>query len=114
MTQLQPHAKLWIEIDGKIALSQWRVSLLEAVEATGSLAKAAEQLSVPYRTAAYKLREIEEHLGVRLVSGHSGGLEGGGSRLTPAGEDYVRRWHAFTDGLDAWVEAHFQTAFGAP
>ncbi len=113
MTQLRPQAKLWIEIDGKIALSQWRVALLEAVEATGSLAKAAEQLGVPYRTASYKLREIEENLGVRLVSGQSGGAEGGGSRLTPAGHDYVRRWRAFADGLDAWVESHFERAFRA-
>ena len=111
MAQLQPHAKLWIEIDGKIALSQWRVSLLEAVEATGSLAKAAEHLGIPYRTASYKLREIEENLGVRLVSGQSGGAEGGGSRLTPAGHDYIRRWRAFAEGLDAWVEAHFEAAF---
>jgi len=113
MMQLRPQAKLWIEIDGKIALSQWRVALLEAVEATGSLAKAAEQLGIPYRTASYKLREIEENLGVRLVSGQSGGAEGGGSRLTPAGHDYVRRWRAFADGLDAWVAAHFGAAFGS-
>ncbi len=113
MGHMQPHAKLWIEIDGKIALSEWRVSLLEAVEATGSLAKAAEQLGVPYRTASYKLREAEENLGVRLVSGQSGGAEGGGSRLTPAGHDYVRRWRAFAAGLDAWVESHFEHAFGS-
>jgi len=113
MAHMQPHAKLWIEVDGKIALSEWRVALLEAVEATGSLAKAAEQLGVPYRTASYKLREVEENLGVRLVSGQSGGAEGGGSRLTPAGYDYVRRWRAFADGLDAWVEAHFERAFHA-
>ena len=114
MTHLQPQAKLWIEIDGKIALSQWRVALLEAIEATGSLAKAAEQLRVPYRTASYKLREIEENLGVRLVTGQSGGAEGGGSRLTPAGRDYVRRWRVFADGLDAWVATHFEAAFGSP
>ena len=111
MAHMQPHAKLWIEIDGKIALSEWRVTLLEAVEATGSLAKAAERLGVPYRTASYKLREVEENLGVRLVSGQSGGPEGGGSRLTPAGHDYVRRWRAFADGLDAWVASHFERAF---
>ena len=113
MAHMQPHAKLWIEIDGKIVLSHWRVALLEAVEATGSLAKAAEQLGVPYRTASYKLREIEANLDVRLVSGQRGGLDGGGSRLTPAGHDYVRRWRAFADGLDAWVEAHFQAAFSS-
>ncbi len=107
-----PRAKLWLEVDGKIALSEWRVALLEAVEETGSLAQAAARIGVSYRTAAYKLREIEKNLGVRLLEGHSGGAAGGGSRLTPAGWDYVRRWRAFSAGLDAWVAAHFRAAFG--
>ena len=111
MGPLEPRAKLWLEVDGKIALSGWRVALLEAVEETGSLAKAAECMGVPYRTASYKLREIEEHLGVRLLAGQSGGAEGGGSRLTPEGREMVRRWRAFSAGLDEWVAARFREAF---
>ena len=109
---LEPRAKLWLEVGGKIALSGWRVALLEAVEETGSLAGAAERLGVPYRTASYKVREIEEHLGVRLLTGQSGGAAGGGSRLTPAARDLIARWHAFSAGLDDWVEARFRAAFG--
>jgi molybdate transport system regulatory protein len=108
---LAPRAKLWLEVDGKIALSGWRVTLLEAVEATGSLAAAAEQLGVPYRTATYKLREIEASLGVRLVATRSGGAAGGGSHLTPEARDYIRRWHTFSDDLDAWVAIRFRAAF---
>lgn len=108
---LAPRSKLWLEVDGRIALSGWRVALLEAVEATGSLAAAAEQLGVPYRTATYKLREIETSLGVRLVATRSGGATGGGSLLTPEARDYIRRWHAFSADLDAWVAAHFHAAF---
>lgn len=107
---LAPQAKLWLEVDGKIALSEWRVALLEAVKETGSLAGAAARIGVSYRTAAYKLREIEKNLGVRLLEGHSGGAAAGGSRLTPAGRDYVRRWRAFSAGLDAWVAEHFRIA----
>ena len=108
---LEPRAKLWLEIEGKIALSEWRVALLEGIEETGSLAKAAEHLAVPYRTALYKLREIERNLGVRLVATQSGGAEGGGSRLTPEGRELVRRWRAFSAGLDEWVAARFRAAF---
>lgn len=111
---LEPCAKLWLEIGGKIALSGWRVALLEAVEETGSLAGAAERLGVPYRTASYKVREIEEHLGVRLLAGQSGGAGGGGSRLTPEARDLIARWHTFSADLDDWVEARFRTAFGEP
>lgn len=109
--ELAPRAKLWLEVDGRIALSGWRVELLEAVEATGSLAAAAERMGVPYRTATYKLREIETSLGVRLVASRSGGATGGGSRLTPEGRDYVRRWRAFSADLDAWVASRFRAAF---
>ena len=111
---LEPRAKLWLEIGGKIALSEWRVALLEAVEETGSLARAAERLAVPYRTASYKVREIEEHLGVRLLEGQSGGAEGGGSRLTPEARDLIARFRAFSAGLDDWVDAHFRAAFDTP
>ena len=111
---LAPRATLWLECDGRIALSAWRVALLEAVEATGSLARAAEQLGVPYRTATYKLREVERNLGVRLVATQSGGAAGGGSRLTPAAREYIRRWRAFSADLDAWVAARYRAAFDAP
>ena len=50
-------SKVWLERDGQVVLSDWRVELLEAIEATGSLARAAARLDVPYRTAWYKLKE---------------------------------------------------------
>ena len=114
LADLTPQAKLWLERDGKIALSGWRVALLEAIEATGSLAAAAERMDVPYRTATYKLREIEASLGVRLIATRSGGSSGGGSHLTPAAHDFIRRWHTFSADLDAWVATHFRAAFGQP
>jgi hypothetical protein len=54
---LCPRSKVWLERGGQVVLSAWRVELLEAIEATGSLARAAERLDVPYRTAWYKLKE---------------------------------------------------------
>jgi hypothetical protein len=54
---LCPRSKVWLERGGQVVLSDWRVELLEAIEATGSLARAAERLDVPYRTAWYKLKE---------------------------------------------------------
>jgi molybdate transport system regulatory protein len=112
--RLTPRSKLWLEVDGRIALSGWRVELLEKVEATGSLAAAAEQMGVPYRTATYKLREIEANLGVRLVATRSGGATGGGSHLTHEAHEYIRRWRAFSADLDAWVAIRFRDAFETP
>jgi molybdate transport system regulatory protein len=48
---MQVRTKIWIEQDGAVMLSDRREALLEEVEATGSLAEAARQMDVPYRTA---------------------------------------------------------------
>ncbi|MGH8630604.1 MAG: winged helix-turn-helix domain-containing protein, partial [Burkholderiales bacterium] len=76
------YSKVWLERDGRVALSGWRIALLEAVGEAGSLAAAAARLGVPYRTAWYKLREVEEQLGVRLLDTHRGGADGGHTTLT--------------------------------
>ncbi len=74
--------KVWVERDGVVLMSDYRARLLEAVEARGSVAAAAEALRLPYRTAWKKLREMEEAAGVPLLDSGSGGAGGGQSRLT--------------------------------
>ena len=91
--RLTPRARIWIEIDGAIGLSQWHVALLEAVEATGSLAQAAEKLDTPIRTARRKLREIEGHLGLRLLTRQRGAESG---PLTPEARELLARWRFFS------------------
>jgi len=51
--QLEIRSKIWIERRGRgdVVLSEWRVELLEAIDALGSLSRAAETLGIPYRTA---------------------------------------------------------------
>ncbi|TMC00217.1 MAG: LysR family transcriptional regulator [Chloroflexi bacterium] len=104
-------AKVWLDRDGRVVLSEWRIQLLEAVRDTGSLAAAAHRLGVPYRTAWYKLHEIETELGVRLVVSRSGGAEGGGSSLTTEAEDIIRRFHRVSGGLSQLVRKRFRAAF---
>ena len=108
-----PRFKVWVENGDQVALSDWRVSLLEAIGECGSLAAAARSLSVPYKTAWYKLKEIEAALGLVLVTTSSGGAHGGGAELTDSGRDVIRRYHAVVDGLDELVEVRFQAAFAA-
>jgi molybdate transport system regulatory protein len=108
---LSPRCKIWFEQDSKVVLSDWRIELLERIEETGSLAKAARRLNVPYRTAWYKLKEMEERLGIKLLCTQSGGTEGGGSQLTTEGRQIVRRFRCATEGLSRLVERRFQDEF---
>jgi molybdate transport system regulatory protein len=76
---MRPCSNFWIEKDGKVVLSEWRVALLEAVERTGSIAAAATQQGVHFRVAWRKLKEMEEGLGVKLTQRFVGGKQGGGT-----------------------------------
>lgn len=109
---MRPCMNLWIEDDGQVTLSLWRVSLLKAIEETGSISAAAKQLDVPYRRAWERLHESEERMGVELVAGQTGGRGGGGATLTRAGQEYVARFDKFAAGLDELVEERFEATFG--
>ena len=108
---MQPHSNYWVEKDGKVVLSEWRIALLEAVERTGSINAAAAERGVHFRVAWRKLKEMEEGLGVKLTQRAVGGKHGGGTSLTSEGRDYVRHFREFTAGLKGIVDKQFKKAF---
>ncbi|PWH20483.1 MAG: hypothetical protein DDG58_02580 [Ardenticatenia bacterium] len=109
---LQAKANVWIEQNGQVALSRWRVALLLAVQETGSISAAAQRLKIPYHRAWDKIRECERCLGVSLLTTQTGGVGGGGARLTPVAVDYIQRFQQFERGLDELIQQRFQSAFG--
>jgi molybdate transport system regulatory protein len=108
---MEPRVNFWIEKDGEVVLSTWRVALLEAIAETGSITAGAEKMDVPYRVAWQKVREIEERLGRPVLETQIGGVGGGGAQLTPAGQRYVRKFHEFTAGLHELVRQRYQEVF---
>ena len=112
-SSLTIRSKIWIEREEEVVLSEWRVELLEAIDAHGSLTRAAEAMQVPYRTAWDRVKATEAQLGIRLLESESGGAQGGGSRLTPGARDYCQRFHRVSDGIQALIEQRFAVEFGA-
>lgn len=104
-------SKVWIERNDAVVLSDWRVELLEAIDAQGSLRRAAEQLNVPYRTAWDRVKATEVELGIRLLETESGGADGGSSQLTPQAREVCRRFRRVTSGVHEVVTRRFQTEF---
>ena len=109
---MQPRINLWIEQDGDVVLSEWRVSLLEAIAQTGSISSAAVKMNVPYHRAWDKINEMEQGLGVKLVETQAGGAGGGGAHLTQAGLDSVEKFRRFQAGFKEQVERRFKETFG--
>ena len=108
---MQPKFNLWIEVEGKVALSLWRVELLKKIAAAGSINAAAEELEIPYRTAWQKVHEMEQRLGIRLLETHTGGQHGGGTRLTPAAEEYIQKLEKLYAALTPLVDAAYRRIF---
>ena len=68
------HTNIWLETDtGEVALSRWRLELLEAVDRTGSISAAAHAMNIQYRLAWNRIHEMEERLGLSLVQTTVGG-----------------------------------------
>lgn len=111
MIPLAPKANFWAEVDGQVVLSDWRIRLLEAIDAAGSISGAAHLLDISYKLAWERIHEMEERLGQKLVDAQVGGVGGGGASLTPVARDYIRRWHTFSSGLAEVVQEHFHLAF---
>ena len=104
--------KLWLEKDGQLVFSDWRVALLRAIDETGSLTEAAARLGVHYRIAWEKLRRAESRLGYKLVQAHAGGAGGGGATLTPAGRELLEKFERLNQDLTHEVEQRFAALFG--
>jgi molybdate transport system regulatory protein len=108
---MQIKANFWVEKDGEVVLSRWRVALLQAIDESGSISAAAERMGIPYRRAWDRVHECEERLGLKLIDTQTGGLGGGGAQLTREGIEYVTRFQLFSRGLDKLIKDRFREAF---
>lgn len=108
---MEPRFNIWIEHNGVVVLSEWRVKLLDMIDQTGSISHAAEKMNVTYHRAWEKLHEMEKSLGYKLVNAQVGGVHGGGAELTPQGRDLMKKFRAFDQGLADEIEQRFAKAF---
>ena len=71
--------------------------LLRGVEKTGSLRASAMSMDMAYTKALKLMRNAEAALGFPLIHRTTGGKDGGGSRLTEKGKEWLHRYEAYRD-----------------
>ncbi len=86
--------RLRIYRDDSIAIGPGKVALLEAIAETGSISAAARQLGMSYRRAWLLVDELNQALHAPAVSTAAGGAHGGGTALTPVGNELVKHYRA--------------------
>ena len=84
--------RLRIKRNEAIALGPGKISLLEAIDRTGSISAAGRELQMSYRRAWNLLDEINQALLQPAVQTAAGGPGGGGTSLTPVGQEIIKRY----------------------
>ncbi|MGE4318922.1 MAG: TOBE domain-containing protein [Deferribacterales bacterium] len=88
--------KLWIDIDGLGIAGHGRIKLLELVQETGSIKKAAERIKMSYKAAWDSINSLNAVFGTPLVDRQTGGKGGGGTTLTKTGKDLIKTYNHFS------------------
>lgn len=89
-------------------------ALLEAIEATGSLNRAAATAGYSYRGAWLVLETATNLVTQPLLERSVGGARGGGSRLTPAAHALLAAWRHLQGTHRAYLQAQEAWLLGQP
>lgn len=104
-------SKLWIEVNGEAVFGRGRRFLLEAIDAHGSINRAAQEVDISFRKAWGHIKAMEQRLGIKLVERHVGGKNGGGAVLTPEARRFLKRYEALEKGIQKIVDKKFRQIF---
>ena len=109
----QPRLKIQIDFPGGARLGPGKVALLEAIDAEGSLSRAAERMNISYRRAWLFMQQINQAFDEVAVATPEHGHGGGPARLTPFGRELIRHYRVMEEeagraGLQilAWLDRH--------
>lgn len=106
----KPEYKLEMEVSigGKVvSLNYKKFLLLKYIDEYGSIMKASQKTSIPYRTALKNIEIMEKTLGYPIVSTQRGGKGGGGaSKITDIGKQLLWEYTKLTSVLEKHSEVN--------
>ena len=88
---------IFLDSEGDKFFGEGPARLLHGVEETGSLRAAALSMNMAYTKALKLIKNAESALGFALIHSTAGGRDGGGSRLTGQGKEWLRRYEQYRD-----------------
>lgn len=108
MLNLEMRSRHWVVNDRRnIVMGEGRKKILEAIERTGSINKAAKELKMSYKGVWSRIRVTEDHLKSRLV--RSDGKRG--SQLTEEAKSLLQKYSRLKDECTEADDRVFQAIF---
>ena len=84
--------RLRVLLGSATAMGPGKADLLEAIDAAGSITRAAQRMGMSYRRAWLLVEAMNACFRGPLVETARGGRRGGGARLTALGHDVLERY----------------------
>jgi molybdate transport system regulatory protein len=81
----QLRVRCWIDIDGERFFGPGRAELLQLIQQTGSISKAASSMGMSYKKAWAMIEGLNTQAQKPYVIAHKGGQKGGGTEVTRRG-----------------------------
>lgn len=88
-TPIELQASIWMTVDGQRFGGHERIALLAQLAESGSISQAARALGISYKTAWDAIDAMNNLSGEPLVHRATGGKGGGGTHLTPRGQQLI-------------------------
>src|SRR4051812_18928003 len=99
---------LWIECEGERFFGPGRVELLERIEETGSINKAAKQMGMSYKKAWEMVNALNSQASKPFVVTQIGGEKGGGSIITAEAKQLIAYHRELRERFRKFLEKETQ------
>jgi len=97
-------SRIWIEADGQILLGEGRVSLLKAIQETGSLSKAAKSMGMSYKKAWGLIDAVNTRAEKPVCNTQIGGKSGGGTAITEYGKALIKTYETINENCWEYLD----------
>lgn len=102
---MELEGRVWLKTDGKSFLGSGRVYLLELIGKTGSISKAAKEMGMSYKAAWDAVDAMNNLSDEPLVARSTGGKGGGGTTITPKGEETIKVFKALEKKYEMFLSS---------
>ncbi len=102
---MELEGRIWLKTSGKSFLGSGRIHLLELIGKSGSISKAAKEMGMSYKAAWDAVDAMNNLSDEPLVARNTGGKGGGGTTITPKGEEIIRVFKALEEKYELFLSS---------
>jgi molybdate transport system regulatory protein len=104
MIEKKIRVRCWVDIGGVKHFGPGPAELLELIDVSGSISKAARTMGMSYKKAWDIIEKMNARGKSPYVLARKGGKEGGGTALTPTGRKVVKSFRKLNQKIQNVVE----------